>query len=103
VVFELLELLQALVEVHPEMGNDVAHVIGVPGIVLDDDAHDPADELDIWRKGSERAEYRRDAEFRVVEAFPEHLNLHDAIERAVSEIGQDFLLLFVWLLAVYNL
>lgn len=48
VILELLELFQTLIEVHAKVGDDVADVVRVPGVVLHHDAHDATDKLYIW-------------------------------------------------------
>ena len=102
IIFELLEFPQTFIEVHAEVGDDVADVVWAQGIVLNDDPHNTAYELNVGRKTAEGSEDGGDAEFRVVEAFAEHLNLNDAIERAVAKISEDRLLGVGALIAVYH-
>ena len=79
------------------MGDDVADVVGMARIVLHHHTHDATNKLDIRRERPERPEDRRDAQLGVVEPFAERLHLNDAIESAISQCGEHFLLLF-WLL-----
>ena len=74
VVFELLKLLQALIEIYSEMSDDVAYIIRMRRVVLHNDAHDPADELNVGSQSSERAKNGGHTELRVIEALSENLN-----------------------------
>lgn len=54
-------------------------------IVLEIHPHDAAYELDVGRETAERPEDRGDAEPGVIEAFPQHLHLNNAIKAIVPE------------------
>lgn len=86
---ELAQLSPALVVVEADVGDDEASVVGVVGLVLLDDAHDSANELDVGREGAVRPEDGGDAETRVVEPLAEHLDLHDAVEGPDLELLED--------------
>ena len=82
------------------MGDDVTDVIRVRRIVLHDDAHDPADKLNVGSKAPKRAKNSGDTQLRVVETLAEHLHLNDAVERTVPKRAHDRRLLVVALLAM---
>src|SRR5665213_166245 len=103
VILKLLELLEPLIKVHAEVGDNVPHIVGMPGVVLHDHAHDAADELNVRRERTERAKYCRYAQLRVVESFPEHLHLDDAVEYAAPKVEHYLRLLFIIHIAMNDL
>ena len=81
------------VGVQAHMGDHEGVVVRVVRLRLMDDAHHAPDELDVRRQACERPEDGRDAQGRMIEAFAEHLHLHDAIELAAAQIGKNGVLL----------
>ena len=74
--------------VEPYVGDDDALIVGVVGLVLLNDPHDPSNELDVGSQGPVRPEDRSHAQSGVIEAFPQHLYLHDTVDLIVTKTAQ---------------
>ena len=61
VVFELFKLLQSLIKIHAEMGDDVSNIVWMCRIVLHDDAHDTSYKLNVRSERTEWSENRGNA------------------------------------------
>jgi len=85
VAFKQFELAEPLVKVHAGMGDDMAVIVRMARAVLNDDAQNTPDELNVGSKCAEGPKDGSDTQLRVVEAFAEHLHLYDAVEFTAGE------------------
>jgi len=72
------------------MGDDMPVIVGVAWAILNDDAQNTSDKLNVGGKRAERPEDGSDAQFRVVEPFAEHLHLYDAVKFPTREAAFHF-------------
>ena len=86
---ELPEVLPPAGDVGSGMEDDGTLIEEAVGVVLLDDAHDAANELNEGGEVGEDAEYRCDGKEGVVEPFPQLADLDDHIQLVIIETLQD--------------
>ncbi|OFE10272.1 hypothetical protein AWH04_28280 [Rhodococcus erythropolis] len=86
---KLSKLRPTSVVVQPDVRNYVALIVRMLGSGLLDYAHDSADELNVRGKTAEGSENGCDAKAWMIEAFAQHLNLHDAVKLASPQPFDD--------------
>jgi hypothetical protein len=93
--FDFPEIVPTRVIVQADMGNDESFIIRMLWIVFEIHSHDAPDKLDVSRETAKRSKYCGDAEPRMIESFPQHLHLHNAIKAIIPERIQNDLTLLL--------
>src|SRR5690349_19664762 len=80
----------------------MTHVVRMTRVVLNNDPHDSSYKLNV---GCKRAKWPKDGcntELWMIEALAQHLDLNDAVQCAIAQIGKYRFLLLRSLFAMYD-